>query len=576
LGPTHETVNSSNYSLAVLDAALLHLSVDALPAPNSSRAIHHSLLESAHAAIPIVALAVNYCERSKASKQATISRVLSDIDGILAWLRLIVVRCSGQGFELQRQSQQRLMVEFIRGLCSLDSLLELAVFSSRRAVELLVAIWSTDLAETSKEKNKLVLLAPSPIEFMESFVNNTDGLDLLCDMLRSSSSLAQQLYGGLEMRLLNVSALYGKGLSVTEAKRLLGLLGIITVQLTQEPDMDSLFRPAGLRHYLGAILSLKSGLTKTDILYLSDAVLQLAIRSGTHSPASELREIAKSPLIPLLADCFTTATLEWEEDVTSTALHVIQVLRTYSYQLKFLVPLWKAIQQHHTVHPLDNGSAVSVNAEVHEEWCRLVSSVYVLHATIPHDELNTETGRISPRVCDNGSHWKLWPDDDYWDECQREDWSRHRCQCKDLCHAHQLRRSDGIRYSASAQYLHQDLVLALFEDEFAELDAEIERQGSNYTVNDFILVFDGCWGVAPQALELARWDERESFGGDCPLLEAEFAQTIDRWRKTEEPTTRLMEAIFEYNAATRISLLMEIEIDKGRLLKTIVRFKQSK
>jgi hypothetical protein len=131
---------------------------------------------------------------------------------------------------------------------------------------------------------------------------------------------------------------------------------------------------------------------------------------------------------------------------------------------------------------------------------------------------------------------------------------------------------DGIRYSASVQYLHQEIVLAVFNEELADLNGLLELEGPAYSVNDFIYVFDGVWGMTPRTrLMLVRWDQWRPLESDCPVVEAEATQTVERWRETQHPTTRLVEGIFEYNIVTTISLLMEIEVPEGRLVRTIVR-----
>ncbi|KAH6902412.1 hypothetical protein BKA70DRAFT_1567867 [Coprinopsis sp. MPI-PUGE-AT-0042] len=567
LNQVADLLNSSNYSLVALDAALTHLSLDALPNSGSSRALQNSRLESAHAAIPIVAMSVDRCQRSDALRKATISRILDEIDGLLAWLHLLILSALFMG-----------------------SLLELGIVSSRRTVDLLILMWSKEHGEYTQDDASF--MAVSTAQFVEKFVRNPDGLNLLCDTLRASPSFAKQLYAGLETRFLKIPELSGKSISIEDTKKLLALTGIIAIHLAQEPAMDARFRRSGcLRHFLDAILSVKQSLTHLDVLYLSNAILRLASRPGAQSPASEMGEIAKSPLIPILAECFSTPVVEWDPEAVTSARQVIESLRTYCYFLKVFVPLTSALDQHSKIHPLSNAVPTGTNAEVYRGWQLLVTSVHRLDMSIPHDEMIEETGRMSPRICDNETHWELRPDDTPWvwewtskgcsgchwtrycsSECQRDDWHRrHRQQCRLLRCAQEQRRAFGIHYSTSTRSVHQELILALFEDEWSAREADIRTRGLSSSVKDYILVFNGFWGLVPQSFEVVPWSQWERIQGDCPLSESEVTRTIEKWRATRETNTRLVEAIFQYNPDTRISLLMEFAVAKVRVLRNIVR-----
>jgi hypothetical protein len=239
-------VDSSNYTTAVLDAALVHLSLDAFPDSTSTYPPPCFYIERAQVAIGIVALSIQYCQRSKAMKKAAISQILGDVDGILTWTGMIAIRISEKGMELQRQKQQQRLVDFVQGLCSLDPILELAILSSRRGVELLVTIWSVEPVHSCEEQSIHTIIALPSLELMESFTDNSDGCELIYDTMRSSPWLVEQLHQGIEARLSDISTLYRKGLTVAGAMHCLGVLGMVIVHLTQEPAMDALFREGGL------------------------------------------------------------------------------------------------------------------------------------------------------------------------------------------------------------------------------------------------------------------------------------------------------------------------------------------
>lgn len=196
-----------------------------------------------------------------------------------------------------------------------------------------------------QEDTSLMTLAT--VQFMEKFVRSSEGLNSLCDILRCSKSVADQLHRGFELRIIKVPGLYREGFAREEAKKLLALLGIISIYLTQEPAMDIRFkRSGGLRHFLDGILSVKECMTPLDTIYLSNAILRLASRPGAHSPASEIGEVAKSSLIPALIECFTTCVVKWDSESTTAAFNVIEIFRTYCYFLKVLTPLLSARSEH--------------------------------------------------------------------------------------------------------------------------------------------------------------------------------------------------------------------------------------
>jgi hypothetical protein len=138
------------------------------------------------------------------------------------------------------------------------------------------------------------------------------------------------------------------------------------------------------------------------------------------------------------------------------------------------------------------------------------------------------------------------------------------------------RRSKGIHYSAYTQHVHQRMVRMLFHSMCLRLEEERNEEWPGASITDFVIIFGGsCGGDITEAFATVPWDEWDSehMTGDCVPAESELSRTIERWKATREPTTRLVEAIFQYNQETHISLLMEIalSVDSGPILRSVVR-----
>lgn len=99
--------------------------------------------------------------------------------------------------------------------------------------------------------------------------------------------------------------------------------------------------------------------------------------------------------------------------------------------------------------------------------------------------------------------------------------------------------------------MHQRLISALFPDDLQMIDAKIRGRGPSASFKNYILVFNGFWGLAPHAFEVVTWSRWERIRGDCWLSDLEVIETIDKWRAIRETETRLVEAIFQYNPDVR-------------------------
>jgi hypothetical protein len=133
-------------------------------------------------------------------------------------------------------------------------------------------------------------------------------------------------------------------------------------------------------------------------------------------------------------------------------------------------------------------------------------------------------------------------------------------------------RMEGINYSALTRHAHQRVSWMFFGAMWPTLETP-PRKGKNTTrpVTDFIFVLDGGSAVEFAPIQRIPWHEWKAFAGDCAATELEASELIKSWRARPSPTTRLLEAQFQYNKTTCISLLMEIQVPEGPVVRTIVK-----
>ncbi|KAH6902411.1 hypothetical protein BKA70DRAFT_1306836 [Coprinopsis sp. MPI-PUGE-AT-0042] len=576
-----DDLNHSNYTLAALDAALAHRSVDILPKGENSMHLLRLMLVRARKALTILALSTECCKRSESVKKATIHQILEETDGILAWIHLFVQYRPIQTLGIDSITLQRVLVELLERLCALDPLLKLCIFSSSRAFDLLLFMWSKVYEDHAEGQDIFVVV--EVLNFMETFLDDPEGSDLVCNSLRSSPSVADRLYHGLEARLEDIERMYKKGEAAEEMNAYLALIGLITIQLTQQPAMDVYFRDLEyLRKWLDVVCSPKLSLGHEDLLLMAHCLFLFADRRRGR-PAVDVGEIARSGLIPLLAKYFTAKVPEWTDEIASI---------TYSHFPKVLIPLNSALDKYHQGHPLQECAPSGANGQVFRKWQELVTAVRILKLSSALARCDEVPGhlpdRIPPRVCDNESHGELWKDDEGRDwtsdtcsnchstrycgvECQREDWNRHRQHCEDMRRVYDRRRSVGIHYSTYTQHVHQGMVRVLLHNMLSKLDVERRDKWPGAPITDFVLTFNGSSrGDTADFFEVVPWDEWGLLKGDCPAAELEVTKIIDRWRATSEPTTRLVEAIFQYRAKTHVTLFMEIKVPDGPVIRSIV------
>lgn len=396
----YKKLTPSNYTLAALDAALAHLTLDGAPTPQADIQLIQRRVERARDAISILPVAAEYCLRSETVKKATISRIHETLDGIITWMHL-VVRLSDE--DSDPFSSQQLLVELFQRIASLDPLLKLTIYSSRRTLDLLLIVWEGKLGD-SGEKSK-AFVEVKVLQFMAALMESSDGSDLIQTSLLESPSLAKCLFNGLQARLVDFKELLARCASNKDRDCYLQLIGIITVQLAQQPAMDIHFRtPVYLRSWLDVACSPELRLDRHELLFQAQSILLFADRSRSR-PAVDFREIAMSGLIPLLAECFTAGEPKWEAEDLKTGYDVLHMLKTYAHFPNVLIPLVSALGEYHEQHPLTFPNPDAENAEAQREWQAFIMWALFLKRSISLGNLDEETGnspvRPSPQICDN-------------------------------------------------------------------------------------------------------------------------------------------------------------------------------
>jgi hypothetical protein len=90
-------------------------------------------------------------------------------------------------------------------------------------------------------------------------------------------------------------------------------------------------------------------------------------------------------------------------------------------------------------------------------------------------------------------------------------------------------------------------------------------------VTDFIIVFDARSPPSEDMLTLTSWNAWTRIVGESSATEIEATRMIDKWRRTPNSDTLLLEGIFRCDLHRRVSLLIELFTPNGPIKRSVPR-----
>ncbi|KAH6897681.1 hypothetical protein BKA70DRAFT_1315423 [Coprinopsis sp. MPI-PUGE-AT-0042] len=549
LEETSKLLTASNYTLDVLDAALMHLSKKHLP----------NLSSPIVSAIHVVDKALGACRRTSELKATTVSRVWEHLDAILAWMLLAVTQI---GSHAAFTSVGITLLQLV----SIDADIFLVFFLSPHAANLILSLWKYQPKMDDEVSDyRQTLWVPPITALVHGWISQDEGNHTFWDTILSSKQQLSTFLDALLFKLRRlVDLLHRFEMKGGIFKKTVDSLIAIFVHLERRAVplvKKRLFCLKELATVTSAFVP--PSIPRSAFLENSALVLQVARSHRVFTP------IVESGLLEALVKIFPLC--DWEGEA--------QICRG-----RFIMALLASNCCHARGLSEINGVVLpllanpKLNAKGNPWYCLAdsvsrkmdVFSMLTLdiltcdNISCPRSTL-TSGGSPMVRVC-SGCKFMTY----CGTACQNADWkSRHRFECPEIRYISH-RPHSPIRISQRTKAFHLMLATEAFNDPAFQAFCVSQKHSVPSIDDEGILVaaLDMTYHDFPkETLSIQRWDKwlnRSYNKGICPVLESRVSSFGH-----EMKSGRTNESGFGISA-----LELELEWNGEHYLSLLVRFKE--
>ncbi|KAH6867344.1 hypothetical protein BKA70DRAFT_1414794 [Coprinopsis sp. MPI-PUGE-AT-0042] len=554
-------LTTENYTVAALDAALAQLNVNGCSKHPSLITSDMVLFHRIILAIHLVDMSIGACHSTTELKAATLSRLQENLDGLVAWMSLILDQMGtfkayiGVGSTLLH-------------LICLDDQLGLCVFSLPEAAALILKLWFYEPTVNDEASD---LWIPPAIALVHNWLLHADAKELIYDIiLRSKRQLSTFLdallfrirqlidtFHPLMMKgakldqhvesLLNIFLLLDRRAVLSRTKRSLCLKGLATVA--------SLLLPPKI----------------PVATFLDNAVLILHLAKDCR----DFAPILESGLLEVLVDVFPNC--EWEGEARNSQLtHILGLIASkvcYPRGLPDLIATTSRLVKNPKVNPKNN--LWFSLAHVVKEKLDLLPSVTLDILTCDNEFCPRRVPRdaaLPIKAC-SGCHFMVYCSA----VCQRVDWRyQHHFVCVELRYTSQ-RRHDAMRISQRTKAFHLSIAKELFHDPQFREYCNVQIGAFPYHVSELAITHNMSFPEFPyKTMGVSSWDEwleKQPKDGAYPALKSRVSSFVRETRAGMMNQScggiSALELAMEWNQDYFLSLLVRFEEEAQGLFSPV-------
>ncbi|KAH6908278.1 hypothetical protein BKA70DRAFT_1483825 [Coprinopsis sp. MPI-PUGE-AT-0042] len=559
-------LTKENYTLAVLDAALVNLDLKDYP---NHPARNETFVNRIISAFNVIHLCISRCRRTPELRTATSSLLEDHYDRLLAGMSLVIREIATHYAHLSVGNMLVDMTLLDDDLCSL-------VYSSRRTVSFILKLWryKPSIEDEASGYLKEIWIPPAS-SLVTNCLLHRDGEPLLCDLLLSSkrqlSSFMDMLLFKLK-RLGDLQYLAPRGGVLHQHSQ---SLNIIFARFEKRVGSMREKKSLCLKALAGTTAILLPALKNNTRLLDHSAVLFRVARS-----IQNLVPILESGLVQALVNAFPTCDWKGENEIENGTF-IIAFLASGACYPRVLIPLSQVTAP--LLEQLESRTTQN-------PWYSLASYVeenFPVHSTPygapppPLSALNSILQLLSPdgsrppvKAC-SGCRLMTYCSA----SCQREDWkSKHQFECVELRQRFQG-YFDANQISQRTKAFHLALATRLANDPSFQASCKLKDESARYFTHhasELIVGHDLTYPKFPKKrFVLYSWDDWFEKGGRigvCPALEprlvsfAQEAKCATRAREDMNETISAVELSLDWNFNQYLSLVVRFEdIGGGRL-----------
>ncbi|KAH6902262.1 hypothetical protein BKA70DRAFT_1568044 [Coprinopsis sp. MPI-PUGE-AT-0042] len=572
LAEVASAITARNYVLPALDAALRHMHLEDIHAPEYDLDGHHERLTRAYAAMGCVSAAARAARAPHRLKDATVLRILDHIEGILSWTQVLLNKYETDPEESHKCAEFCIRFSIhIHEIACLDRSIEACMFTSPRWINIILRFWSTGVTCPTALQQEL---EESPVTaLMRKFTRHPDGLFVLKETLTGSPKQMRQFCSDFAKRIQLTSKLLESGVPVEAVNSEHRLFRGIYEDLQSTPSIDAaLLKHACLRH---RVLMLNTFGVRTGRNVLHMAIIFAHSSASSYQQIRSATQIVEGGFVSMFFAGLQDGSA-WDSQVdrkvTFPMLKFLVHMTCYPRFMDAFLPAFKSLPQMST-----NGSSKE-HQEVIDNWalcfpvlrkrCELykgfLSSGVSSRGTCsnfehPDKERGISNGVKFCSACNSVSYCSKG--------CQAEDWNkRHRHEC-----AFMARSSLGLKLNRYATYSQRskEFQLVLLRDSFIcrikEYEALVAGHPSNLPPRSFIASLKS-FHTPEQTLSIQLIEDWKvsRAPAECEAMDERADELVEQFKTGSSTTTRLVEATFRWETLD-ICLLVEVALPEPNL-----------
>ncbi|KAH6867667.1 hypothetical protein BKA70DRAFT_1414557 [Coprinopsis sp. MPI-PUGE-AT-0042] len=552
-------LTKENYSVTALGAALVHLSINDCPKHHSLIASDLGLLRRIIPAIQVVDISLVLCRRTKAIKAATSLRLRENLEGLVAWMSLILKQFSGP------RVYNCVGITLLHLVC-LDDEMCFFVFSSPEAANLTLSLWRYE-PTTSDEGAELMNSpwVPSATGLVHNWITHGEAKQIFFDILLSSKRHLSAFLDAFVFKLRRIIDIFHSiTLKGGKIDKYADSLTAIFVHLQRRVVSLAAKRSLCLKELANvSSIILPPTIPKKDFLENSVLIFQLARAHRNLAP------IIESGLLEALVDVFPNC--EWGGELQAfQGTFIMALVASSACYFRGLQELSRA-----TAGLLENPkldvkcSPWYCLANFVEQKLDAMTSVTQYIPTCDNVSCPNRISREDPdvlpihvKVC-SGCRFMAYCSV----MCQKADWtSQHRFECSELRYISQ-RCPSAVRISQRTKAFHLTLAKEIFQDPKFQAFCKLQQRSFHHEANNLVAVHDMTYPEFPKkTLKLQildEWLEAQRNRGLCSAMDSRLSGLVEKIRDgtTEQKYGGIsaLELTLEWNDECYLSLLVRFE-----------------
>ncbi|KAH6899493.1 hypothetical protein BKA70DRAFT_1198275 [Coprinopsis sp. MPI-PUGE-AT-0042] len=604
-------VEGSSYSLAVLDACMVHLPAERLDQPLCDIE-NPGILDLRRAAIACLYRALRTCamgllmkinqEAKQATKVITVERLVENFEGVTTWIDLVI------SIPLRDDCATTEMLADAAGVLHAmaridEKLLSLILYSSN-VINLGLKLWCGILRKNDDSILDISDEDGAPtVELMRALLETAP--EIIHDaILSSSKAIQRKISVAVTARFTHLS-MWGSTFQFSEYTTSIYVRSLrdVTALLASSPGVEAQMQKQRYL-YLWAKTAvdlhrrLKGRLRHVMVAFVS-SLLYTTHGSG-RNPITGLYDILGTDIFTVVFDLFRTEPRpsSFKEEEREGGVLLWNEYLSYAYYPRTL----DAFREAGLTFPQPQIDRILTKVHLKPDWCRwmaVVNQGYRILNCIdctppPHD-----------RHCDNLKHLPLPEDGSYTEElkeypvkacsgchsvlycgvdCQEEDWqTRHHRECKLMRYSRFSRRERKVRYTAPMRFFHAAVITEILNKTPPEvLFAESRRRWPGKATTEFITACNFSGGKSGPGSRLVvpldiYYSKMSANVGDCPAMNQRADEMVAAFQaESDSGTVALTEATFSWASDIIVFMMSEHHYDESvkrwQLNRCIVRF----